>query len=383
MCDGQRCDTWKPTYAPLDRLILNVSVSSVRPDRHRTRSGSARRASIHYPRQQSSGRRLQQLDSIRGIAALFVLFNHYVQVIPERLRPPESLSTLLTAETWAHALTWLRFTPLRLIVSGEAAVDLFFVLSGFVLALPLTRHGQPSLSSFLAKRFCRVYLPFTAVILPVAAAYELIPTAPSLQVSDWLNGLLLKPGEYSLLAHLLMRGRQADMRLDPVMWSLVHELRVSIILPTIFLAIRRIGALWTVATALLISFAASFGLPDSISGDWQATAHFLWMFTAWSALSCRREDVMRLLRRCAGRTTLCLWVLVLVLLTVPFDRVWADFLIGSGAALLICLCLNRNWVTEVLGLSALLWLGRISYSLYLVHLPVLVFAATCGLMAEG
>ncbi len=335
------------------------------------------------PRQKASDGRLRQLDSIRGIAALFVLFNHYVQVVPERLRPPASLDQILTVATWTSAVTWLRFTPLRLLVDGEAAVDLFFVLSGFVLALPMTQRSQPALWAFLAKRFCRVYLPFAGVILIVAAAYQLIPTAPSGAVSHWLNGLLVRRGGYSLTAHLLMRGRQTDMRLDPVMWSLVHELRVSIVLPAIFLAIRWIGAAETVAASVLISLTASVGMADSVSGDWQATAHFLWMFAAGSALSYHREDVMRLLRRCTRRTTLSLWALTLMLLIVPFDRVWADFLIGSGAALLICLCLNRGWTTEALSVPALLWLGRVSYSLYLVHLPLLIFAATCGLTAWG
>jgi hypothetical protein len=234
------------------------------------------------PRQKASDGRLRQLDSIRGIAALFVLFNHYVQVVPERLRPPASLDQILTVATWTSAVTWLRFTPLRLLVDGEAAVDLFFVLSGFVLALPMTQRSQPALWAFLAKRFCRVYLPFAGVILIVAAAYQLIPTAPSGAVSHWLNGLLVRRGGYSLTAHLLMRGRQTDMRLDPVMWSLVHELRVSIVLPAIFLAIRWIGAAETVAASVLISLTASVGMADSVSGDWQATAHFLWMFAAGS-----------------------------------------------------------------------------------------------------
>jgi peptidoglycan/LPS O-acetylase OafA/YrhL len=303
---------------------------------------------VGTPRQEASRGRLRQLDSIRGIASLFVVFNHYILLVPKQLLPPPSLDQLLTLAVWLSPLTWLRFTPARLLVDGEAAVDLFFVLSGFVLALPLTRHAQPPFLAFLVKRFCRVYLPFAGVILIVAAAYEIIPTAPSPAVSSWLNGLLLPRGSYSVTAHLLMGGREADMRLDPVMWTLVHEMRVSVIFPVIFLAIRRIGAAQTVGACLVISVLASFGMSDSISGDWQATVHFLWMFAAGSALSYHRDGIMRFMRQRSRTTILCLWVLTLMLLIVPFNRVWADFLIGCGAALLICLCLNRTQLTDVL-----------------------------------
>ena len=333
---------------------------------------------MENPQRQSSDERLPQLDSIRGIAALFVVFNHYIQIIPEHLRPPTSLAALFSITTWASPVTWLRFTPLRLMVDGQAAVDLFFVLSGFVLALSLTQFSQPTTLPFFIKRFCRVYFPFAGVILMVAAAHDVIPTAPSPTVSNWVNGLLVPHGEYSLTAHLLMRGREKDMRLDPVMWSLVHEMRVSLFFPAIFLSIRRIGAAWAVSACLIISCLASVGMSDSISGDWQATLHFLWMFAAGSALSYHRADVVRLIRSFGRRVILSLWILTITLLIVPFDRVWADFLIGGGASLLICLCLDRSRIADALGWPTLLWVGRISYSLYLIHLPILIFAATNG-----
>ena len=330
------------------------------------------------PRQHASDGRLRQLDSLRGIAALFVVFNHYVQTVPERLREAALPNELLSITTWASPWPWLRFTPLRLLVGGEAAVDLFFVLSGFVLALMLTRDSQPAALPFIIKRFCRVYLPFAGVILILAAANEFTPAAPSPAMSNWVNALLVPRGGFSLSAHLLMRGHPADMRLDPVMWTLVHEMRVSLIFPAIFLSIRRIGAVPTVVTCLLVSVLASFSLSDSISGSWQATIHFLWMFVAGSALSYNRTDVARLFGGYGRRTALFLWILTLLLLIIPFDRVWSDFLIGSGAVLLICLCLNRSRITDALVRPTWLWLGRVSYSLYLIHLPILILAITGG-----
>jgi peptidoglycan/LPS O-acetylase OafA/YrhL len=321
--------------------------------------------------------RFRVLDSLRGIAALIVVLNHYVQAVPEDVRLAAHPGDLLILSTWASPWPWLRFTPLRLIVSGESAVDLFFVLSGFVLALQVTRNRQPQIWPFLVKRFCRVYLPFAVVILIVATAYTLIPTAPSPSTSTWLNGLL-PPRGYSLAAHLLMTGRAGDMILDPVVWTLVHEMRVAAFLPVIFLMIRKIGTAQTVTVCLLVSVVASFGMTESISGSFRATLHFLWMFAAGSALSFHRDRLTALMKASNCWLTAFLWVLALALLVVAFDRVWSDFLIGCGAVLLVALCLPKSQITGVLMFPAPLWLGRVSYSLYLIHLPILILTVESG-----
>ena len=70
---------------------------------------------------------------------------------------------------WAAPWAWLRYTPLRLLVDGEAAVILFFVLSGYVLALPFIAGTQLTYGRYLVKRICRIWLPFAAAILLAAA----------------------------------------------------------------------------------------------------------------------------------------------------------------------------------------------------------------------
>ncbi|SIR34341.1 MULTISPECIES: acyltransferase family protein [Acidiphilium] len=326
-------------------------------------------------------KRLNQLDALRGIAALVVVFDHYVETVPERLRHAVHAGSLLHPTAWTSPWFWLRFTPLRLGVDGEAAVDLFFVLSGFVLALPLTKDWQPQLWSFFIKRFCRIYIPFAAIILLIAVAYAVIPTTWNPSASHWLNDLRPHAGGYSLTAHLLMTGR--DMILDPPMWTLVHEIRMSIFFPVIFLLIRSIGAAETAFACFILSIWASFGMPHSISGSWQATIHFTWMFAVGSALSFHRDRLVALVGTAGSGLIACLWGLAIMLLIVPFQRVWSDFLIGAGAALLIVLCLPQSRVTRVLTSPVPLWLGRISFSLYLIHLPILTVALTSGRMIGG
>lgn len=325
--------------------------------------------------------RLRQLDSLRGIAALVVVLSHYLQTVPENIR---QLLAFIAGKSeawfWLTPWPWLRFTPLRVLVDGEAAVVVFFVLSGFVLALPVTRESQPMLWPFLIRRFCRVYLPFAAILLVVATVYWATAIHLNPSGNPWVGHLVGSLGDYSLLRHLLLVGDDQDMMLNPVMWTLVHELRMSFGMPLIFLSMRRVGTAPTVAACIVISFIASFGMTQSVSGSWQATAHVLWLFAAGAALSFHRGRLTPWLSGAGwlAISLLCVWMTLL--LATPVPLVWEDFPLGLGACLLIVLCLVPSRTVRALVSPVPLWLGRISYSLYLIHLPIMILIVSGQLM---
>ena len=154
------------------------------------------------------------LTGLRGIAALFVFIFHYSYFNPG-IRLDLSIPVIGKA---------LQF-PL---VFGFAGVDLFFVLSGFLLALPfaratLSRSAHPPLTQYYKRRLLRVFPAYyaqLAIILIVGAWF--ITWKP-------LNGI-------SLLAHLLMF---FNMGWDPVRpmvgiwWTLPVELSFYLVLPFI------------------------------------------------------------------------------------------------------------------------------------------------------
>lgn len=95
--------------------------------------------------------RYPALDALRGVASFMVLTHHCV------------LAGLIPISPgWGLVLS--RYTPLHLLVNGRAPVILFFVLSGFVLSLSL-EGARFFYAQFAARRLCRIYLPFAAVIL--------------------------------------------------------------------------------------------------------------------------------------------------------------------------------------------------------------------------
>ena len=89
--------------------------------------------------------RYDSLDSMRGIAAALVVLNHCYCAFADKSE---------------GAVWWLANTPLRMLVSGRPSVILFFVLSGFVLAVSLEKGMK--YRDFVVRRFCRIYLPFAA-----------------------------------------------------------------------------------------------------------------------------------------------------------------------------------------------------------------------------
>lgn len=69
-------------------------------------------------------KRIGELDSIRGLAALIVLFHHMYQDLNNNTRFPPII---------------FRYSPLRVLTNGHASVIMFFILSGFVLSLPFLK----------------------------------------------------------------------------------------------------------------------------------------------------------------------------------------------------------------------------------------------------
>ena len=76
---------------------------------------------------------------------------------------------------------------MALVKSGDAAVILFFILSGFVLALPFLGARAPSYPGFLAKRVCRIYLPYLAAVALAIACAAILGDEALPGLSQWAN----------------------------------------------------------------------------------------------------------------------------------------------------------------------------------------------------
>jgi peptidoglycan/LPS O-acetylase OafA/YrhL len=194
--------------------------------------------SVETTSPQGNPRRFYELDSLRGVAALTVVFHHFSRLCSPRI---------------VHLL---ERTPLRLLVAGYQAVILFFLLSGFVLTLPYKKNPRLDYGPFLLKRVCRIYLPYLAA-LALAVFCDMHFSTHAHLDNYWINWTWSAPVTTHLVVqHILFLGSYDWSQFNTAFWSLVYEMRVSLVFPFIAVAVLRFRTIWLLlcAAALLSSF---------------------------------------------------------------------------------------------------------------------------------
>lgn len=155
------------------------------------------------------------LDGARGIAALLVFGKHFC-----------TLSAPWTAD---HG-------PIRIVSElldvGSLGVDLFFLLSGYLIYGSLIRHSQP-FGSYLARRLQRIYPTFLGVFALYALLMLLLPNHSKIPQPFWPKGAVY------LVANLaLLPGVFAIPPLMTVAWSLSFELAAYLGWPVVIGTLR-------------------------------------------------------------------------------------------------------------------------------------------------
>lgn len=307
--------------------------------------------------------RFDYLDSVRGLAALIVLIHHLFISTPRADR--------------AVLASLIAYTPLRLIEVGRPAVVMFFVLSGFVLTASL--HGRPADPlRYMGRRMARIYLPFVAAIVLSCVLYGLAYRGVTPHVSGWLETVWASGVSVPVvLDHLSMLGRPQDLSLDPVVWSLWYELRISLLFPTLVALLVRAGSAMALTGTVLLWLGCELAVrilgwePNAITAEsWieglLLTLHFVPMFAAGCLLFLHRDQVLALHRLMPPFIRLAAWVAALAM----FTR-FSDLVTFPGAVAVLALCVATPRLQDVLSHGVLVWLGRISFSLYLTHVPVI------------
>lgn len=314
--------------------------------------------------------RIEQLDSIRGLASLSVVFNHLYLTFP-----------VFTLLLWQ--------SPARMLVNGKGAVILFFVLSGFVLSLPFLSGKKIGYPAYLVKRIFRIYVPYLlAITLAILASGWAGGQAVS-GLSDWFNAFWASGFSLQYLGeHLLLLGNIHSDAYNTVIWSLVHEMRISLVFPVIMLLVLRFHAAGNLLLILGLSLAGGlndvFGL--SVSNGFHTTyfdsIQYAAMFVAGALLAKHRRELMRLYVK-LGRVVKGLLLLAALffynygsavdkVFDMPFARVAAELCIAGGACIFILFGIASARLSGLLTLKPVLFLGQISYSLYLYHFTILL-----------
>ena len=307
--------------------------------------------------------RFDELDSLRGVAATMVVLNHFFLATNSTGRREDLLRILVD--------------PFQ---NGPAAVALFFLLSGFVLSLPTWRSKSQSYSVFIVRRICRIYVPylFGLALSVLGASIFASHTVPGL--SPWFYGTWTGPINWTLVwQHVLFIGPSYNAReFNTAFWTLIIEMRVSIILPFFLLLLRRLsfGGMWLVyAITLIIGFVTE---PRFVSGL------SAFQILGWTSLFIAGAIVARAVllqpghvSRIFSRRPVALLSLVTFLFagylrpSLHLSEFLTRGLSAAGGLAMICVALYNRDLRSFLNTRALQFMGRVSYSLYLLHATVL------------
>jgi peptidoglycan/LPS O-acetylase OafA/YrhL len=304
--------------------------------------------------------RLEYIDGLRALAALWVAVHHAI----ETSVPAATLKVPVLGPVVASLFL------------GQFPVMVFLMLSGFCLYYPYVRKNpaRPEFSgwvTFMRRRWIRIAPPF----LWAGAFCLLLVAFPALHIGKWADVSTLDPrviASHLLLIHNLIPTHAT--KIDYPMWSIGLEWQLYLLFPVMVWAFLRVGAAATLGATLFIAAAI------------RATYHQLPLPLGavlhdgpFSYLEIFAVGMLAAALAIQGRTLLPKWALALVVLAGL-----AVLRLGSGNGLVHDLATAAAFfavlqlasdpagcVTRVLSAPWLVRIGLFSYSIYLVHAPLL------------
>jgi peptidoglycan/LPS O-acetylase OafA/YrhL len=313
------------------------------------------------------------LEGIRGLAALAVVFHHLMLMLCPGMYNARQISLL------GHILS---DTPLSLPHNGPFAVRVFFVLSGVVLSLAYFRRPDPAtLTSAACRRYPRLALPVAASLLFAftllscgcfhnAAAADLMRRPDG----DWLRGRYQFDADAGYAVKEAFYS--AYFALDPkrtynsVLWTMGIELFGSMLVYAFLALVGSVRKRWLLhlgGIALLVQWERVYFV-DFLCGvaladlycyvsrrwpDWQLGATPTWALVVLGAVGASLKP------------------------TVLRDLGWGHLIVAKdywptfAALCFIVAALFSPKLRRWLEARPIAWLGKISFSLYLFHLPII------------
>ncbi len=316
------------------------------------------------------GNRVTALDGLRGVAAFIVVVFHFLCLLVPWAVPDMVPGPVAAADT-----------PIAILWNGPFAVSVFFVLSGFVIAAAAQRRHD-SIVTNLVTRYFRLAVPMTVSVLLAWGLLTLLPTATLALEADmatpskWLGYTFqgdIPSFFYAVYDGLLGSFKNGWSSFNNVLWTMQYELIGSVGIFIIY---------WLTGARSHLVFVALLGC--SVLAVALMTLPFLAFVTGVVLYEvCVRAGV-----RARYAIVPVIAFVVGMLLGAPgqgaHERIglpevpealalgYPQGLLPVIAATLILYgVLNHGRLAALFDTSIARWLGRISFPLYLVHVPLL------------
>ncbi|SHE23223.1 Exopolysaccharide production protein ExoZ [methanotrophic endosymbiont of Bathymodiolus puteoserpentis (Logatchev)] len=291
---------------------------------------------------------IRPMEGIRGFAVFLVFLVHYMTLIQ-----PWLLENSMTFQVvlYTHSI-------------GNIGVDLFFVLSGYLIYGMLIQKHRP-FKNYLLRRVQRIYPTFTVVFV-IYLVLSFFFVSESKIPSGWDRGLI-----FVLQNYLLMPGLFDVNAIITVAWSLSYEFFYYLLMPVLItvLSMRSWEAKYRIvfflcASLFFFTYFSLYGGPIR-----------LLMFVSGILLYETIENKFIQGMPPLGLPALLIAILSVVLLKTFDSNGWWGYVLLYMLFYVFCLeCfLSSGFTSRLFSVSPLRWLGNMSYSYYLLHGLVLKF----------
>jgi peptidoglycan/LPS O-acetylase OafA/YrhL len=291
----------------------------------------------HNPDAGAGGTFVPSIQGLRGVAAVSVLMDHFYDM------PKGGMYDIPNPGFLPPIWPWLQ----SVINVGGHGVELFFMISGFLIPASLVRHG--SLSKFMFDRVLRIMPVFIVLHLAVFTVGPIVGYKffHGIDVGRYLGSFFANMFFLQDVLGLPIAQQNA--------WTLTYEWAFYIWFALIFAAMTRLGN-WMLAAPLIV-----LGLACVLY--WPITAYF-GIGMLFSATDFRI--------RLAGRAGLVAGLVCAVAMYASLQLFHPFFGLIPGFFLFGMVLASGSGIGTALSTPALQYLGKISYSLYLVH-PFVLF----------
>lgn len=326
-------------------------------------------------RGQKTESRVSYLDGVRGVAALSVVLAHAQEFYPSfnnwrgHARGP-----------WGDTLFHLVTFPFQ---AGTFAVDIFFVLSGFVIAQSASRGNAPVALAAI-RRYLRLTIPMASAAVVAWFLLRFLPGETAivgpLAENEWI-GRLYAGGPVSLyyaLGDAVWRVYwQGYSYIDPVLWTMKVELIGSVCVYMFYALVPQMARVIALLAVVLVTsgYFGGFYLGFALGTLLHEMNRMQWL------RSCPPLGVCMIALGLLGGA-LCqsslLWPgLIWLSRAGMLDKDPAAFCWSCSAAALIAGVVFWPRAQSILSRRIPRFFGRISFCLYLIHLPILCTVAAC------
>ncbi|MDP9175857.1 MAG: acyltransferase family protein [Planctomycetota bacterium] len=345
-------------------------------------TGNFRRSAAVVVAERPKAPYVPYLEGLRGLAALSVTIYHI----------------------WGHTLNAIPLTGFRAVARdwigavlfGRVAVDIFIVLSGYLLMRPAARSADGKLPGgiwhYLQRRAWRILPPYYAALFLTLGLEIAIPALRTPLSMEWRDSL--PPfGTRNIVAHLLLVHNLSfhwASKIDAPMWTVATEWQIYFIFPLLLLPVwRRFGSWAAMATGLILGLGCYYLVGGQSAAPWYLG---LFAFGMASAARGHPEKARQTDRAVFGWLAIILFALYGVSVASiqlgafgrfgvhGMEETWrcywpTDILVGAATACFTTFAAvavqgRTSRVVAALSTRWLAGVGVVSYSLYLIHDPL-------------